>query len=332
MGNIHSNEPGRHFNFSAAPPGSSASTAAARSRASCWRGGQRQRRFPRRCRRPTRGRPHGSCTPVIPGGSTTLTLDYGLRWDYYSPSSEKYDRFSFFDPVGANPGAGGRPGRLAFAGDTYGAASYGARYPEEDWYGGFAPRLGAVYSLNEKTVVRTGWGIFYTQAYYPGWGGGISQDGFSNAAAFSSTLGGIQPAFYLVRGCRRTSSSRPTSAPATGTARASSIVRSTPTSVLRAPVEHLGRPRAGRQPVAERRLRRQRGPAAALEHGAAERDRSRLSVAGRSAERRVPAGHDQPQRRAPAVSGLGGTDDRLRAVGGAGAASLSAVPATTCRG
>ncbi len=57
-------------------------------------------------------------TPVTRGASTDqLTLDYGLRWDYYSPSSEKYDRFSFFDPVGANPGAGGRPGRLAFAGD-----------------------------------------------------------------------------------------------------------------------------------------------------------------------------------------------------------------------
>ena len=55
-----------------------------------------------------------------------LTLDYGLRWDYYSPSSEKYDRFSFFDPVGPNPGAGGRPGRLAFAGDEWGAASYGS--------------------------------------------------------------------------------------------------------------------------------------------------------------------------------------------------------------
>ena len=129
-----------------------------------------------------------------------LTLDYGLRWDYFSPSSEKYDRFSFFDPVGANPGAGGRPGRLAFAGDSYGAASYGARYPEEDWYGGFAPRLGAVYSLNEKTVLRAGWGIFYTQAFYPGWGGGISQDGFSNTPGFSSTLGGIQPAFFLDQG------------------------------------------------------------------------------------------------------------------------------------
>jgi len=129
-----------------------------------------------------------------------LTLDYGLRWDYYSPSSEKYDRFSFFDPVGANPGAGGRPGRLAFAGDSYGAASYGARYPEENWYGGLAPRVGAVYSLNQETVVRAGWGIFYTQAFYPGWGGGISQDGFSNTPGFSSTLGGIQPAFFLDQG------------------------------------------------------------------------------------------------------------------------------------
>ncbi len=129
-----------------------------------------------------------------------LTVDFGVRWDYFSPSSEKYDQFSFFDPVGANPGAGGLPGRLAFAGDGYGAESFGARYPEDDWYNGFAPRLGGVYSLNDKTVVRAGWGIFYTQAFYPGWGGGISQNGFSATPSFSSTLGGIQPAFFLDQG------------------------------------------------------------------------------------------------------------------------------------
>ncbi len=129
-----------------------------------------------------------------------LTLDYGLRWDYYSPSSEKYDRFSFFDPVGPNPGAGGRPGRLAFAGDEWGAASYGKRYPEEDFYGGFAPRFGAVYRFTDKTVLRSGWGIFYTQAFYPGWGGGISQDGFSTTPSFNTSLGGIQPAFFLEQG------------------------------------------------------------------------------------------------------------------------------------
>ena len=129
-----------------------------------------------------------------------LTLDYGLRWDYFSPSREKYNRFSFFDPNGANPGAGGRPGRLAFAGTEWGAASYGREYPEEDWYGGFAPRLGAVYAMNNRTVIRTGWGIFYHQAFYPGWGGGVSLDGFSNTPTFSSTLGGIQPAFFLDQG------------------------------------------------------------------------------------------------------------------------------------
>ena len=129
-----------------------------------------------------------------------LTIDYGLRWDYYSPSSEKYDQMSFFDPTGANPGAAGRPGRLAFAGSSYGAASYGKRYPEEDWYGGFAPRFGAVYALNNKTVIRGGWGIFYTQAFYPGWGGGMSQDGFSNDPSVSASLGGIQPALYLQDG------------------------------------------------------------------------------------------------------------------------------------
>ena len=129
-----------------------------------------------------------------------FTFDYGLRWDYYSPSSEKNDVFSFFDPNGANPGAGGRLGRLAFAGDGFGTASFGKPYPEKDWYGGFAPRLGAVYSLNDKTVIRSGWGIFYTQAFYPGWGGGISQDGFSNTPNFNTTLGGIQPAFFLDQG------------------------------------------------------------------------------------------------------------------------------------
>ncbi|MGH9160332.1 MAG: TonB-dependent receptor domain-containing protein, partial [Vicinamibacteraceae bacterium] len=129
-----------------------------------------------------------------------LTLDYGVRWDYFSPSREKYDRFSFFDPNGANPGAGGLPGRLAFAGDEYGDASFGEPYPEEPWYGGFAPRLGAVYALNQKTNLRAGYGVFFTQAFYPGWGGGMSQDGFSNNVTFNTSLGGIRPAFFLDEG------------------------------------------------------------------------------------------------------------------------------------
>ena len=129
--------------------------------------------------------------------NSKLTVNFGLRWDYFSASREKYNRFSFFDPNGPNPGAGGRPGRLAFAGTGFGSASYGADYPEKPFKKAFAPRLGLIYAVNPKTLVRAGWGIFYDRAFYPGWGGGIEQAGFSSNVAFSSSLGGLEPAFLL---------------------------------------------------------------------------------------------------------------------------------------
>src|SRR5271154_7602573 len=104
--------------------------------------------------------------------------------------------FSFAD----SPGAGKLPGRLVFDGNNYGAASAGVRYPEKEWNGGFGPRVGLAYALNDKTVVRAGYGVFYTQAFYPGWGGGMSLLGFNPSPAFNSSLGGYEPAFYLDQG------------------------------------------------------------------------------------------------------------------------------------
>jgi Carboxypeptidase regulatory-like domain len=132
--------------------------------------------------------------------NSKFTVNYGLRWDYFTPSSDKYDILSFFDPVGPNPGAGGRPGRLAFAKSDAGEAYYGARYPEKPYKKAFAPRLGLTYALNDKTLFRAGWGIFYDRAYYPGWGGGSNQQGFSSTPSFSSSLGGLEPAFLLDEG------------------------------------------------------------------------------------------------------------------------------------
>jgi hypothetical protein len=121
-----------------------------------------------------------------------LSLDYGLRWDRFTPSRETSNNLSFFD-FGANPDAGGRAGRLQFASDNQ-------PYPESVWNGGFAPRIGIAYSVDSKTVVRTGYGIFYTQAFYPGWGGGLSLDGLNPNPGFSSTVSGLQPSFYLDSG------------------------------------------------------------------------------------------------------------------------------------
>lgn len=132
--------------------------------------------------------------------TSKLTLDYGIRWDTYSPFAEKFNRASWFDPLGTNPGAGGLLGRLAFAGSQWGSASLGRRFPEYVWHGGYAPRIGVAYAMNPKNVFRAGYGIFYDQAFYPGWGGGISQDGFSTTPTFAATPYGETPAFLLSQG------------------------------------------------------------------------------------------------------------------------------------
>ncbi len=132
--------------------------------------------------------------------TSKLNITMGLRWDLFTPSVEAEDRTSFFDPYGANPTAGGRSGRMAFAGDQYGEASFGARYPERLFKKAFGPRLGIAYQLDEKTVIRTGYALNYMQNYYPGWNGGIGTDGFNFNASFDSQLGGLQPAFYLQNG------------------------------------------------------------------------------------------------------------------------------------
>jgi hypothetical protein len=136
-----------------------------------------------------------------------LTLNYSLRWDYITPFKEKFDNLSFFDPTGANPGAVTTSGtelkgRLAFAGTKWGAASYGADYPEIPHKGNLAPRVGFAYSLNDKTVVRAGYGIYFGQAFYPGWNGGMSQDGFNkNLSLNESTSGAFEvPTLYLGSG------------------------------------------------------------------------------------------------------------------------------------
>jgi Carboxypeptidase regulatory-like domain len=130
-----------------------------------------------------------------------LSLSLGIRWDMHQPTAEQHDVFSFFDPQGANPGAGNRPGRLVFAGNRWGDASYGKRYPEELFKKGFAPRFGLAYAVSDKTVARLGYGIFYDAGYYPGWGGGMANDGFNlNSYAYGATNEGLGPAFVMSDG------------------------------------------------------------------------------------------------------------------------------------
>ena len=259
-----------------------------------------------------------------------LTLDYGLRWDYYSPSSREVRPLLVLRSDGRElrapvAGPAGWPSRAT----TTARPATARAYPEEDWYGGFAPRLGAVYSLNDKTVLRAGWGIFYTQAFYPGLGRRhLAGRVLDRRRAFNTTLGGIAAGVLPRAGPAAELRARPRSSVddyRNGQGILYRPIDANKRPVL-APVEHHGRPRARRATSslsvayvgsAGRRLPSSIDPINAI-------DPSYLSMGDRLYDEFQP-GHDEPQRRAAAVRRLGRADDRLRAVGGAGAAAVSAV-------
>lgn len=87
-----------------------------------------------------------------------LTLDYGLRWDYQGPLGELWDRQSTFSPTTPNPNAGGLLGAVIYAGSGTGRCNCDL---VPAYKKAFAPRIGAAYQLNQKTVFRAGWGLVY---------------------------------------------------------------------------------------------------------------------------------------------------------------------------
>jgi|SRR5579871_562882 len=115
-----------------------------------------------------------------------LTLSYGLRWDFDPSYSEVQNKITSFEPNIANPGAGGRLGALAFAGQ----AGLPGKFFSTNWKGGFGPRVGVAYQFDSKTVIRAAGGIYYqnspqnliTSPFYAGYSANISfnsPDGFT---------------------------------------------------------------------------------------------------------------------------------------------------------
>jgi hypothetical protein len=91
--------------------------------------------------------------------TSRLTLNYGLRYDLDLPARESQDRFSQVDPTLPNPGAGNILGAYTYYGK--GPGRNGKTRLQDTFKKGFGPRVGFAYSINDKTVLRGGYGIFY---------------------------------------------------------------------------------------------------------------------------------------------------------------------------
>ena len=89
--------------------------------------------------------------------NSKLTINVGLRYQWSTPYTERFDRSTFADfstPAGVTvPGVGAIKGITLYPTD-------GRRTLPID-RNNFAPRLGLAYSWDSKTVIRAGAGIYY---------------------------------------------------------------------------------------------------------------------------------------------------------------------------
>ena len=94
--------------------------------------------------------------------NSKLTMNVGLRWEIEGSNTERYDQQTVMDPFAKNPlsdktGLDLR-GIYLFAGKDQSYGRRGIRAAEHK----FNPRIGLAYQLNQKTVIRSGYGIFFS--------------------------------------------------------------------------------------------------------------------------------------------------------------------------
>jgi hypothetical protein len=100
--------------------------------------------------------------------SSKLTLNFGLRYELQGTWSDAYGRLSYWDPTATNATVSGCFGAgTSCPGDAFlvgtGRNSGQNNIPMDKK--AFSPRLGFAYALDQKTVIRGGYGIFYIPNY-----------------------------------------------------------------------------------------------------------------------------------------------------------------------
>jgi hypothetical protein len=118
-----------------------------------------------------------------------ITFDYGIRYDLQHPMHELWRRTSTFRMNVPNPVANNVLGAIVYegSGNNRCNCSLVNTYPYA-----VAPRLGLAYQIDNKTVLRAGWGLSYSTVFTFGYiGGGDSQGMGFNTVPFASPSTGV---------------------------------------------------------------------------------------------------------------------------------------------
>ncbi|MCL5744575.1 MAG: TonB-dependent receptor, partial [Acidobacteria bacterium] len=128
--------------------------------------------------------------------SRKLTLNLGLRYELQTPRVDRYNRMNVLNPFVASPLAGPTgltdlKGGLEFVGvDGRSRTQFSTQATN------FAPRVGFAYQMNQNTVLRGGYGLFYAPSLRTA-AGTVSTMGYRTDTTYAGTLDGLTPNAYL---------------------------------------------------------------------------------------------------------------------------------------
>jgi hypothetical protein len=118
--------------------------------------------------------------------SDKLTLNLGVRYEFESPLTIATNIYSRIDPVSGT----------LWAADLNGVSrSLNIETPKAN----LSPRIGAAYSLNNKTVIRAAFGTFYG-TIFQNLGGQLAYPGFDNTISYNNLGTAIAQPFALSQG------------------------------------------------------------------------------------------------------------------------------------
>jgi Carboxypeptidase regulatory-like domain/TonB-dependent Receptor Plug Domain len=131
--------------------------------------------------------------------TSKLTINLGVRYDFYPTYREAHNVLSFFNPSLTNP-ITGTPGALQFAGS--GTNTCNCNTPVSNYYKNFGPRVGFAFQSDPKMVWRGSWGVMYTHGNAVA-GNSISRNGTGtlgfSASPSTNVVNGV-PEFLLDQG------------------------------------------------------------------------------------------------------------------------------------
>ncbi|MEP7361621.1 MAG: TonB-dependent receptor [Acidobacteriota bacterium] len=127
--------------------------------------------------------------------TSRLTLNFGLRYEIETGKKDRFGQLAWFDydapsPLAGPSGLAGLKGGVRAQGSTA-----NSQYPTS--WKNIGPRFGFAYSINPKTVLRGGYGIFYLPYIGQAAGNATGTEGFSTQTAWVGSIDGLTPTNLL---------------------------------------------------------------------------------------------------------------------------------------